>query len=107
MRFLVTGKNGQLGAEFVHWLGENKFDFFAFSRKELDITDLDQVINKIKKFRPNFVINCAAYTDVDKAKSNYPLAYKVNYLGVWNLAYSCKKYNSFLVHYSTDYVFDG
>ncbi len=103
MRYLIIGKNGQLGKEFIKRL-ENSF---AVGKGECDITDLSQVLDVISSYKPDIVINCSAYNFVDKAEEEYSKAYKVNALGVRNLAFACSKYKSFLVHYSTDYVFDG
>ncbi len=104
MKYLIFGKNGQLGREFAKRL-ENKAT--ALSHKECDISDLDEVLRAIAKIKPAIVINCAAYNNVDRAEEDYIEAYKVNALGVRNIAFACKKQNCFLVHYSTDYVFDG
>lgn len=107
MKVLVVGKEGQLGLEFVKYFEQKGANFCAVGRKECDITDLEQVIDILKQTKPDIVINCVAYNQVDKAETNYASAYKVNAIGVRNLAYACKKYNNFLIHFSTDYVFDG
>ena len=123
MRILIVGKNGQLGREFVKWLsggmGEwkngkvgklfngRKVDWESVGHKECDIGNLREVLDVFDKVKPDIVINCAAYNLVDKAEENYINAVKVNGVGVRNLAFACDKYKAFLVHYSTDYVFDG
>lgn len=75
--------------------------------KELDITYKDSVLEFIYKFKPNVVINCAAYTNVDKAEEDYERAFQVNALGPRNLAIASEAVGAKLVHISTDYVFDG
>ncbi len=104
MKYLIFGKNGQLGEEFVKTLGN---DAAALSHKECDISNLNEVLKVFESTKPAIVVNCAAYNEVDKTEENYIEAYKVNALGVRNIAFACKKQNCLLVHYSTDYVFDG
>ncbi len=106
MRYLILGAKGQLGREFVRWLNK-KSECFSVGREECDISDLNQVLKLFKDVRPDIVINCAAYNLVDKAEENYVTAVKVNSIGIKNLAFASNKYKAFLVHYSTDYVFDG
>lgn len=107
MKYLITGAKGQLGTEFSRRFEQKGTQFIAIDREKLDIGNLKQVIEVFSSIKPSLVINCAAYNNVDGAEKEYALAYKVNAVGVKNLAYACSKYNSFLVHYSTDYVFDG
>ena len=115
MKYLIFGKNGQLGREFVKWLNggsvkslNGKFvEWIAVGREECDISDLNQVLEIFESIKPDIVINCAAYNLVDKAEEDYLTAVKVNSVGVRNLAFACNRYRAFLVHYSTDYVFDG
>ncbi len=107
MKYLIIGKNGQLGKEFVKTLNSYKKDFTAVGHKELEIGDLGKVLEIFEREKPDIVINCSAYNLVDKAEEDYPAAFKTNTIGVRNLAYASKKFGSFLVHYSTDYVFDG
>lgn len=110
MRVLITGANGQLGSEF-RFLSENlrdKFRHLDFSfedKNTLDICDEKAVNNAVKGF--DTLINCAAYTAVDKAESEQDKAFLVNETGALNLAKACKIYNVNLIHISTDYVFDG
>ncbi len=106
-KYLIIGKNGQLGKEFVKTLDNKKIDFEALGHKECDISDLNRVLEVIEDIKPDIVINCAAYNQVDKAEEDFVTAIKVNSLGVRNLSFACKKLDVFLVHYSTDYVFDG
>lgn len=98
--FLVVGSAGQLGNELKKRLGKKAV--YA-DREELDITDLTSVMNFVAKEKFQAIINCAAYTAVDKAEDELALAEKINVEGVRNLALSGVP----LVHISTDYVFDG
>jgi len=107
MKYLIIGKNGQLGKEFVKILTKENQDFTAVGHEELEISNLSQVLEIFENIKPDIVINCSAYNLVDKAEQDYPTAYKTNSIGVRNLAFASKKINSFLIHYSTDYVFDG
>ncbi len=107
MKFLIIGKNGQLGKEFVKRLTDKKTDFKAVGHEELEIGNLTQVLELFESVKPDVVINCSAYNLVDKAEEDYPTAYKTNSVGVRNIAFASKKIGSFLIHYSTDYVFDG
>ena len=107
MKFLITGANGQLGREWVQFLELNGEPLDAFGSAALDITDSDQVKARIEECRPDVLINCAAYTNVDDAEDEQELAHSVNEKGVENLVTACLKYNCKLVHFSTDYVFPG
>ncbi len=107
MRYLITGKNGQLAGEFIKSLKVKGIEFTALSHTELDISDTERVMEIFESIRPEVVINTAAFNHVDLAQKRYYEAFKTNALGVKNLAYASKKYNAFLIHYSTDYVFNG
>ncbi len=105
---LVTGGNGQLAAclkDLVFDLEGYTFTFLG--KSELDISNSDQVDQNFSDFKWDFCINCAAYTAVDKAESEIDLATRINKIGVKNLAESCKKYKTKLIHISTDFVFNG
>ncbi|MFZ7199260.1 dTDP-4-dehydrorhamnose reductase [Avibacterium avium] len=105
-RILVTGSNGQVGQCLVERL-KDKVDLLALDRDQLDITDIKAVNHTIKQFRPDVVINAAAYTAVDKAESDQEMAKLINVNGVKNLAIACEEISAVLLHISTDYVFDG
>ena len=108
-RILVTGSNGQLGSE-LKALSKNYIYHFFFSTKEsLNITDFKALKQFILDNQINAIINCAAYTDVDRAENNdqLKLADIINHLAVGNLAQLSKELNITLVHISTDYVFNG
>jgi dTDP-4-dehydrorhamnose reductase len=108
MKLLITGAAGQLGKSFVSQLKATKeIQFSAYSRGDLDITCVDEAYTVIARDRPDFVINAAAYTHVDLAESQKDNAYLVNETGPANLAEVCKRLDIPLVHFSTDYLFDG
>ena len=108
MVVLVTGANGQLG-QALQFIAPNHPEIqFVFTDSDtLDITNLNNIEQLFKQFKPNFCINTAAYTAVDKAESESEKAYLINVEGAKNLAIVCKKYNTVLLHISTDFVFDG
>ena len=105
---LVTGCNGQLGLE-LNELCENypKYQMVFTGKSRLDLTDYISVKRFFEENDFDFVINCAAYTSVDKAEGEPHKASEINYLAVENLAKICKDINIGLIHISTDYVFDG
>jgi len=107
MKILITGAKGQLGSEFVKTLKDGNDTVIAPGKEELDVGSLEQVMEVFESFRPDIVINCSAYNQVDKAETEKELAYRVNASGPKNLAQACEKYKAYLIHYSTDYVFDG
>lgn len=113
MIILVTGGDGQLGRclkDVVNSSIPNNNEWVFLSRKELDITDMENVERVFDKYKPDYVVNCAAYTNVDKAFENHDeaeKAYIVNEFGPLNLARRCEYYNAKLIHISTDFVFDG
>ena len=106
MRVLVTGKGGQLASEFEMLKGDDP-SWTLLSVEDLDITDQSAVEDYFSNLNFDMIINCAAYTAVDKAEDELELAYAVNEKGLRNLVNVCNKYGSRLIHYSTDYVFNG
>src|SRR3989338_8906976 len=80
---------------------------YAFSHEELDIVDLEKVRERLESIRPDVVINCSAYTKVDDCETNRELAFKINAEAVLNIAKACEELGATLIHFSTDYVFDG
>lgn len=106
---LVTGSNGQLGNE-LRLIVEEKDkvnNYFFTDVEELDITNKSDVSQFLQANDIDVVVNCAAYTNVDKAEDESEIADLINHIGVKNLAESCKERDVFLIHISTDYVFDG
>lgn len=107
-RVLVTGANGQLGKSIQDWAPQfPELQFRFVDRAEMDITNLHQVGEYFSNFKPNYCINCAAYTKVDQAELTPEPAYAVNVEGVKNLVAACEENDVTLIHISTDYVFDG
>lgn len=105
---MVTGANGQLGKELRQLESQwPQFEFLFLSREDLPIHHFELVRNFFKGAHPSFLINCAAYTAVDKAEQEKELAYQINAEAVGVLAAVCKEYNCRFIHVSTDYVFDG
>jgi len=108
MRALVIGCNGQLGSALTGVLGRrDDATTLGVDYPDIDITDPASVEAVFGDFRPDVVINCAAYTAVDEAESNEDAALRVNGLGPRILAERCRQTGTWLVHVSTDYVFDG
>ena len=108
MNILVTGSKGQLGSE-LNILAHDymNFSFFFTDKLDLNIADLNNTSCFLDENNINLIINCAAYTDVDKAEHQADLANLVNHLAVVNLAELSKEKKIKLIHISTDYVFDG
>lgn len=110
MNILITGANGQLGKcieDIIQKENKDSYKYIFCNHDTLDITDRARVKEVLEYFKPNVVINCAAYTNVDAAEKNKDLCFKVNYNGVVNLADVCSAMGAFLIQISTDYVFDG
>lgn len=106
MKILLIGKDGQIGFELYKKL--EKFDnVIATSRKELDLLNLDNIRYFIDKNKPDMIINAAAYTAVDKAETESDLAYKINVSAVEVICEKARELNIPMIHFSTDYVFDG
>ena len=103
-KILVFGANGQVGKELKKNADKN---YIFFDKKKLDITDSDKILKKIKYYKPKFIINLAAFTNVDQSEVKKDLCIKVNYLSVINIVDILKLYKIKLIHISTDYVFDG
>lgn len=119
MKLLITGTKGQLGLQIHSILDKGKSELGEIddlyinaeiryvSHAELDIINLKDVNEYIGKYKPDIIINCAAYTNVDKCESDTDNAFKVNAIGPRNLAIAAQKISAKLLHVSTDYVFSG
>lgn len=105
-KFLITGANGQVGYCLTQQL-QGKHEILAVDRDELDITDERAVNKAIEDFRPNVIINAAAYTAVDRAENEVELSESINIKGPKYLAEAAKSVGAAILHISTDYVFDG
>lgn len=107
-RILVTGVSGQVGSAIMSLKDDYPFDFIPISRSDWDMAnEAAKAFGSIEKYKPNIVINPAAYTNVDGAENDQETAYAVNATAVGELAKACQKANIPLLHVSTDYVFDG
>lgn len=107
MKILVTGSGGMLARDLVPCLLEKRHEVLALPHNKLDITDLRGIKNIASGFNPALIINCAAYTRVDEAEKEKHRALIINGLSVQNLCLVCQTMDIPLVHFSTDYVFDG
>lgn len=107
MNILVTGANGQLGMEMRNVVAGSNDNYMFTDVAELDITDAGAVMDYVKEHAVDVVVNCAAYTNVDKAEDDYATADSINNKAVGYLAVACKTVGATLIHISTDYVFKG
>lgn len=103
---MVTGGRGQLAGAIVEEFARDS-DVRAYGRDELDISDVDAVMARVQADRPDVIINCAAYTNVDRAEEEPDKALNANAFAVRVLARAAQESGATLVHYSTDFVFDG
>jgi dTDP-4-dehydrorhamnose reductase len=106
-RAVVFGASGQLGVELCGELKRREYEVAAFERAKLDITDAEKVERAVAEFDPSVVFNAAAYNQVDISEREPQAAFSANALAVRNLALACRQNDARLVHFSTDYVFDG
>jgi len=117
LNILITGANGQLAKAFIKYFADkdrslpttcrDKFNVTALTKEQLDVSVFDAVSDVVSRCKPHIVLNCSAYNSVDKAEEDVENVFGVNAKAVKNLASVCKKNKSLLVHYSTDYIFDG
>lgn len=107
MNILVTGSAGQLGHSLRDIAADSTNHYIFTDVAELDITDKSAIIRMMEAEKVNMVINCAAYTNVDKAEDDFDTANLINNTAVRNLAEACKQFGATFIHVSTDYVFDG
>lgn len=107
MNILIIGSNGQLASEFKNSLNLQKINFIFLGKKKLNILFYKDLYNKVNKYKPSIIINCAAYTNVDNSEVEKKLTYQLNCQAVKNLVKICKLQNIYLIHFSTDYVFNG
>ena len=104
-KILLTGVNGQVGHALQQKL--SNYQVFALNRDQLDLSDKDAIRRVVQAIKPDLIINPAAYTAVDKAESEPDLAYAINAIAPQVLAEEAAKLNAALIHFSTDYVYDG
>jgi dTDP-4-dehydrorhamnose reductase len=106
-RYLITGAGGQLGREWVNQLTMADQDVYAYAYEDLDVADQDAVSRIVSHVQPSVIINCAAYTAVDKAEAEQDSARLLNAIVPGRLASLCARKSIKLVHFSTDYIFGG
>src|SRR5574344_709489 len=108
MKILVTGYRGQLGSALCKYLEEQGHEYvLGIDKAELDITHLHDVVSFIMFIKPDVVIHCAAFTNVDESEEDHVRCEYINVTGTNNLVFACRMINCKLVFISTDYVFDG
>jgi dTDP-4-dehydrorhamnose reductase len=105
LKVAVTGAAGMLGHDIRNVFSD--VELVALTRREVDITNLDNVLSAIREIKPDYVIHAAAYTDVDGSEHDPDKAYLVNGLGARNVAMACEEVKAAVVYISSDYVFDG
>jgi dTDP-4-dehydrorhamnose reductase len=103
----VFGSGGQLGCELKREFSARGYEVAGFERTQVDITDAARVEQALAQYDPDLVLNAAAYNQVDVAEREPQAAFLINALGVRNLSVACRQVDARLVHFSTDYVFDG
>lgn len=104
---LVTGANGQLGYDVIRELKSRDIECIGTTRKEFDIVNENEVHDYIRKIKPNVIIHCAAYTDVDRAEDEEKVCTKVNVNATEYIAKICREIDAKMIYISTDYVYDG
>jgi dTDP-4-dehydrorhamnose reductase len=106
MKILLTGKNGQVGVDLTQLL-PRLGEVIAFDSQQLNLTMLEEIRRAIRRIQPQIIVNAAAYTAVDQAEKEEALAHTINAEVPGVMAEEAKKIGVLLVHFSTDYVFDG
>ena len=107
MRIVILGGNGQVGSDLVQALRENDVDPIALTRKELDITEKATLRDKLVEHQPDAIVNCSVHHPVDECETNPELSFAVNAIAVRDLALAAKDIGATVVHFSSDYIFDG
>jgi dTDP-4-dehydrorhamnose reductase len=107
MRIVIIGSNGQVGSDLVRVLRKSDEDFVALTPGDLDITERLTLRNKLAKHDPTVIINCAVYHPVDECENHPDRSFAVNATAVRDLGLVAKDLDASMVHFSSDYVFDG
>jgi len=107
MRVLISGSNSQLGKEFKNIITNSNDEFIFFNSQSLNLLDYNEIKNVIKEHNPDFIINFAAFTNVDQAEDDKELAFQINSDGPKFMSQAANDINSYFIHVSTDYVFGG
>jgi dTDP-4-dehydrorhamnose reductase len=105
-KVLITGAEGHVGTALLELLDCMEYQLYATDRNEVDITSIEQVTTYIRRNRPDVIINCASLTDVETCEKNVDMAYKVNAIGVRNVALAANEIGAKVIQLSTDDVFD-
>src|ERR1700682_3691522 len=103
----ISGASGMLGSHFRRLLTQRNIAFVANDYQELDITNLEEVSDFVRIQKISHIINCAAYTQVDRAETEEKQAYLINAIGPHYLGIAARRHGARVLHFSTDYVFDG
>ena len=104
---LILGSTGLLGSDMLSFFNQQTYTLYSPSRQALNIENLDLLFQYVKTHPADIVINCAAYTQVDQSEMQSNLAFLLNHLAVETLAKACQESKKTLIHFSTDYIFDG
>lgn len=107
MKIWICGAEGMLGSHFKRLLNARKIPYIANDYQQVDITQLDMVSDFVRVQKVSHIINCAAYTQVDKAEEEQKQAYLVNAIGPYHIGVAARRHGAHVLHFSTDYVFDG
>lgn len=107
MKILIAGGSGQLAKEFISELEKRNIKFLAPNKKEFDVTNKKNIEAVVSAYKPDIILNCSAYTDVENSSVNKNLSYLINRDAVAYLTEQAKIINAKFIHFSTDYVFDG
>ena len=107
MKILITGARGQLGQDITRLCQTEEHTVIPLGSSDLDISRYEEVMSRIHDIRPDIIINCAAYNAVDQAEADWEQAFLINGNGPKNLALAAAAFGTVLVHYSTDFVFNG
>jgi dTDP-4-dehydrorhamnose reductase len=107
MRIVIVGGNGQVGSDLARVLRDTHEDFVTLTRNDLDITERLTLGDKLGKYNPDVIINCAVYHPVDECETNPDRSFAVNAIAVRDLGLAAKDLHASMVHFSSDYVFDG
>jgi dTDP-4-dehydrorhamnose reductase len=107
MKYLITGRNGQLARAFIRTFEARSVAFSAPEESQLDIINPKAVADAVSSYKPDVILNCAAYNHVDKAEQDKNTTFNVNAIGPRNLAHAASTQHAILVHFGSDYVFDG
>ena len=107
MKIVIVGGNGQVGSDLAHVLRDGDEDFAVLSRSDLDVTERSSLRDKLAQHEPDVIINCSVYHPVDECEINPDRSFAVNAIAVRDLGLAAKDLRASLVHFSSDFVFDG